>query len=238
MRRFPFYLLMFFVTFGISSYILFTLYSENKNNSENASQKPIQKISIYAQETPEYTQESIDYPQEKTEKKKPFCRNKEILPIWKLIIEDRYFLEQSSGLFEGPDCSDMFEILKFDLNQDGEKEILLRGNSADLCGAVGNCGFWIFGKKGKNYRKLLSASDYFEVNEMGDQVKTQMTSGYRDILLKAHWNSSDTVHRTYKFNGQKYIESKCLVDYYIRGTEPSPKWKFISCREHEKLQKY
>ncbi len=102
-----------------------------------------------------------------------------------------------------------------------------------MCGAVGNCGFWIFEKKGKNYRKILSASDYVDITEMGKQITRKETKGNFDILLKGHWSASDTGYYTYKFNGQKYTETKCLVEACVICTGDNPKWKFFSCREYE-----
>lgn len=243
MRRFIFHIFIALITFGISSFFAFQLLSKTVNISPKLKQESQVKATMQNTKT----ENSVDTfsgdmttpffnenTSKENERKVPFCNDKRILPVWNLIKKDEYFREQSGESFVEPNCSDMFEILKFDLNKDGYKEIILRGKSSDLCGAVGNCGFWIFGKKGKNFRKLLSSSDYYEVNEIGHQINTRITNGYCDILLKGHWNSSDTVHRTYKFNGRKYVESKCLVDTYIRGTAPDPKWGFLTCREHEK----
>lgn len=130
----------------------------------------------------------------------------------------------------------MFEIFKFDLNSDGRKEIILRGKVFGMCGATGNCGFWIFEKKGKKYRKVLRSHDYADITVMGEQIQKKKTNGFNNILLKYHFSVSKTVYSTYKFDGRKYVERKCLVSTPISKTlsEKTPKWHFVSCKKYFK----
>jgi hypothetical protein len=173
------------------------------------------------------------YPQD-LEFRKPFCKDKRILPVWKLLQKEEYFKFQNDGQFYEPNCANMFEIFKFDLNRDGRKEIILRGKIHGLCGATGNCGLWIFGKKGGKYRELLSDEDYFHISKMGKQITNKKTKDYADILLTYRFSVSDIAYTTYKFDGQKYIESKCQVSTpnYSEKTTSKLKWHFVSCKRY------
>lgn len=246
MRRFAFYILAAALTFAAGSFAAFKFYRESKSAAveekpETAAPKDF-LTKTAASPGSANTKNEQYFPvfaaQKTNERKQPFCRNRKILPVWNLIRKDKYFLEQSGGSFSSPNCSDMFEALDFDLNGDGAKEILLRGKSDDLCGGTGNCGFWIFERKGRRYRKILSDTDYADLTKTGGQIQRRKTHGYSDILLKGHLNAADTRYATYKFNGRKYVESKCLVNYLIRGSSDNPKWKFITCREYQKREGY
>lgn len=247
MRHYTFYILVALLTFSIGSLIVFCFHTDSPEETKNNTKFLLTEINgkwqfVPVKKLPESqinssSQDKVEK-RETTEFRKPFCRDKRILPVWTLMQKDQYFKRQSGGRFIEPNCADMFEVFYYDLNQDGKNEILLRGKSPDLCGAVGNCGFWIFEKRGKKYRKILTDADYAEITEMGNQIRREKTNGYHQIITKGHWNVSDTRHSIFVFNGQRYVESKCLVDYYVRGTTPDPKWKFITCGEYEKLENY
>lgn len=243
MRRYTLNIFIALLTFVIGSFVVSDFVWE-----EGKYQPKEKDIKVLQNKTPSNEQAYYDFfsnenvkvipekSQEKAKNTPPFCRDKRILPVWKLLSKDEYFRERKP--FRTLNCADMFEILYFDLNEDGKNEILLRGKGPDLCGAVGNCGFWIFEKKERKYRKILSDADFVDITEMGNQIRREKTNGYHTIMTKSHWNASDTRHSTFTFNGHKYIESSCLVDSYIRGTSPNAKWKFITCREHSKLESY
>jgi hypothetical protein len=177
----------------------------------------------------------LNSPQAKSknyEKKVPFCDDKKILSVWKLLVKDSEFRERTGYSDDSANCTNMLEIRLLDLNGDGQKEIMIRGAN---CGGVGNCGFWIFQKQGATYKKLLSSSDYIDATKMGGQVKKSRTKGYHDILLKGHMNASDTTYTTYKFNGRRYSQARSLINANIPGTSPKPKWKFVTYDEYDKM---
>ena len=128
------------------------------------------------------------------------------------------------------DCAEMLEIKPVDLNADGAKELLVRGKY-DLCGATGNCNFWIFAKRGERYRKLLSSSDYFEGRELGDQIVRSKTNGYRDISVKGHITASDTSYQNYRFTGHNYVASRCVVESYLFSMN---RRQIVNCKEFER----
>lgn len=236
MRRFAFYILTALLTFGLGSFIVFKFFWKSSEKIEatrtkNFSPKiePVQSYSI--RETKQILPET---PEEKEVLEDRVCSDKKIPLVWKELEKDEDFRERTGFSGISANCIDILEALSVDLNGDGQKEILLRGKLSPLCSAVGNCGFWIFEKKGKNYRKILASSDYAEIAEIGSQIKKTKTKGYNNILLKGHITAGDTSYRFYKFDGRKYKESKCLVNAYIPGTSDNPKWEFMSCREFYK----
>lgn len=159
------------------------------------------------------------------------CYDPTILPIWPELKRDEEFkdrMDQRTGVMN---CSDMLEVKKVDLSFDGKAEFLVGGKGPYLCGAVGNCGFWIFEETKSRPRILLSASDYVDISELGDQVLRTRTNGYSDILLKGHFSAAETGYYTYKFDGQKYVESRCMYEApkLHRGGEGS--WELITCQE-------
>jgi hypothetical protein len=161
--------------------------------------------------------------------KKTICKDPRILPVWNALRLDKDFRERLEYTTETPDCTAMFEIKFADLNRDGRVEILVRGRTAQLCGATGNCEFWVLERKGKRYRIILSASDYVDASEMGTQVLRAKTKGYANLLLKGHQSASDTSYEYYKFNGREYKPAKCLVDACVVCVEPGARWHWVTC---------
>lgn len=231
MRRFTIYLLIGFITFTIGSFIALNIYWKSRIDSpknyivQNNSQSVEQKKSwekpwtntIYAsegQETPT----------------KPFCNSPKISKIWNLLQNDSDFKEWNAITTDSLDCEEFLEIEEIDLNQDGKQELLLRGKN-NLCSAVGNCAFWIYANGSKSYKKLLYATDYSESDDFGKQIKATKTNKFSDILLKSHLTASDTTYETYKFDGKKYKQSKCLVETPVVGTGENPKLEFVGCKE-------
>lgn len=159
------------------------------------------------------------------------CTDKTIKPIWSILMRDKDFRENVAYSTENTNCTEALELFRSDLNRDGNDEILLRGKIIPLCGGVGNCQFWVFEQKGYRYKLLLSSSDYVDRSEMGQQIRRSRTKGYSDLVLKGHFSASDTSFTTYKFDGRKYRESRCLYETYRYNTDNKPVWYFVSCKE-------
>lgn len=175
-------------------------------------------------------------PIDQGELRKTFCSDPTIRPIWKLITRDpdvREALAYVWSPFGNPDCKTMFELKYVDLDRDGREEILVRGGGSALCGAVGNCDFWVIKRGRKGLRVLLHADDYTDATEMGKQVLKARTNGYADLLLKGHFSASATSYSTYEYNGRRYVESQCryhVPNYnHPQYDTENPRWHFISC---------
>lgn len=165
------------------------------------------------------------------EAKKTFCTDPQVLPVWNLIRRQKVWREGLDYTTEDPNCVGMFEIKRVDLNRDSKSELLVRGKTSQFCGAVGNCQLWVFAKVGNGYRLLLNTTDYWERSgEVGKQVRKNRTHGYRDIRVTGHFSVSDTSFTDYKFDGRKYVESRCRYETrdFSRGYDP-PRWHLVPC---------
>lgn len=238
MKRYIFYLFVALLTFGIGSYFaLKLLWTSNLQTSASPQfLKNISKKTDFKSTFPK----PFDSSQIQEEKPtKPFCYDKDILPVWKVLLKDKYFWAQSPFSLEGKlGCEDLLEIKRVDLNHDGNKEILVRAINGNLCSAVGNCRFWIYETNGGKYRKLLDETDYTDVSKLGEQILKTKTNGYSDILLKGHFTAADTTYGFYRFDGKKYKLGKHLVHACTVCVGDNPKWEFITWKEFRRRNQY
>ncbi len=152
---------------------------------------------------------------------KPTCRDKKIIPVWKELKKDKYFQERTENFYMNADCSEMFDIEKVDLNDDGQKEFIFWGNNGNLCGATGNCDVWIYEKKKSVYKKLLQSNAYNDGTNKWFELSKNKKNKYRNFVLKGHASGYETTVRFYEFNGKTYQESKCLFeDYFLNEKVP------------------
>lgn len=237
MKRYTFYLLIALLTFGIGCYFAFKSFWVS-NSHTSASPQFLNNLSSKSEYKSTFPK-PFDPNKRQEEPAKPFCNDKNILPIWKVLLKDKHFQEQSPFSLEGKlGCEDLLEIKRVDLNNDGNKEILVRGKNGNLCSAVGNCQFWIYEKKAGKYKKLLHETDYNDVSNLGKQILKTKTNGYSDILLKGHFTAADTTYRFYKFNGKKYKLSKDLVHACTVCVGDNPKWEFMTWKEFRRRNQY
>ncbi|HEY8559638.1 MAG TPA: hypothetical protein VIL74_04480 [Pyrinomonadaceae bacterium] len=238
MRRYLFFILITLLTFGIGSVSVLKTGRKSQENLQTSSKQPLINKSFGSDFKGAFKNtfnSSLQNSEIETEKPiKPFCNDKIILRVWKYLVRDRDFQEWQPSPRESLDCKDMFEIKEFDLNQDGNKEILLRGKNFNLCSPVGNCGFWIYERAGKGYQKILGSTDYSDIIELPHQIQKNKTNGYRDVLLKGHFTASDTTYRHYKFIGKKYKLVKDLINACVVCTGDNPKWKMMTWKEYKK----
>lgn len=227
-----------FLTFGIGMF-----FGTAFNQATNSRTALTENKTLTANSTSASTYRFFTMPEpakpvdDKYDRKKPYCNNQKILPIWHLLQRDKEFIKRVGYSGESADCSDMLEIKYIDLNKDGKPEILVRGNNFQLCSAVGNCGFWIFGRNGRGFRTLLSSADYIDRSKIGEQVLKSRTNGYSNIVLKGHMDAANTDFDYFRFNGLRYVSYKCMVEAYVPGSSEDPKWEFITCKEYDRWQK-
>lgn len=160
-------------------------------------------------------------------KKSIICKDKTISRVWKQLQNSSAdFWDWVNPTMEFYDCARMFEAKRIDLNNDGIKEIKIRGQFGNFCGATGNCSEWVFGrtvKSGKYKLLLYSNGEYF-------YLRRKTTNSYRDIYITTHASGYSSYHFVYKFNGKNYRKSKCWYEeYWIDGEKQA-----MSCAEREK----
>ena len=141
------------------------------------------------------------------------CYDLDILPIWHELKKDSRFtgaLRHSTGLV---DCSEMVQVKRLDLNQDGTEEFLVRGKGPVQCGGIGNCNYWIFEYGHGSTRKLLASAHEADAHEFGvDEVQKSRNRGYSDFLL-ASYDAQLVLHfQTFRFDGTEYVESQCMSE--------------------------
>ena len=181
------------------------------------------------------------YPKIEQRKKptRPICKDRRILPVWRPILRKATIQEWKDSIASHgvADCSKLFEVVYFNLNQRGPNEILVRANGGfPFCGATGNCSVWVFQKRGGRYVEILEAHDLFDVIPMGNQVLRSRSNGYHDLLMHYHHSASETGKTTYRWNGKRYAIAADLVTIARYGPNKSIVERTITCKQYLKEQ--
>lgn len=168
----------------------------------------------------------------KAQNKGPKCSDARLRNVMRTIGNDTEFRDRMSDVdIKAQDCKELFEKRYVDLNGDGTPEVLMRGQVTPLCGGVGNCSFYVLTLKGK---MLLATTDYVDRSKMGRQAQRHRTHGYLDILLTGHVIAGETMLALSRFNGRKYVESKCpSYEVYDREINGKPHFKMVTCKEYK-----
>ena len=240
MRRYTFYLSVALLAFGIGSFVVFKFYwltdkneiivEKTNSTTETQSEKYIPSgFGIGSGER------RLNEPVYVSKQYKPDCSDRKILPVWKQLIKDKDFREAAKDFYMHADCAEMLDVKKIDLNDDGQKEIVLWGNNGNLCGATGNCNLWIYENKNGKYKLLLQAVAYNDELKWFEAKKVK-ANGYRNLLLKTHMSGYETEYVYYKFNGNEYLNNKCLMYVYAMSEE---KPSIMTCKEYnESIERY
>jgi hypothetical protein len=232
MRHYVFYLACGLLTFGFGLFISIGFYSKTVERSNDIKSQSPAKIADKKNDLiePVFYQTAVRPADDKREIKEiPVCRDKKLAPLWNELKKDKEFRERVEGFYKNVDCTDLFDVKKIDLNNDGQKEFVLWGNNDSLCGATGNCAIWIYEKKNSEYKLLLQSYAYRDGENEWFEVKNLKSNGYRNLLLKGHFTRAETIYHFYKFNGAKYVEDNCLMyKYTLDEKKPS----IMTCREH------
>ena len=232
MRRILFYLSVALVAFGIGSFVAFNVYwaTEEKLISSEEISFPI-KIQLLEPTGKGfgtgYNNKNSKAPVYTPKLHRPTCNDKKLLPIWNELRKDKEFKKGEKEFYQTGNCSELIEIDKVDLNDDGQKEFIVWGRYT-FSGAAGNCVFWIYEKKNGKFRQLLQSYALKDGDEEWFKVNKIKSNGFRNILLKGHFSGYETTEHYYEFNGKHYTEKKCLfMSYYPDEKNPS----ILTCRE-------
>jgi hypothetical protein len=162
------------------------------------------------------------------------CYDPHILPIWSELKKDDEFKDRIDGETGQLNCSEMLEVRRLDLNRDGNDEVVVRGKGPDLCSGTGNCGFWVFERLNGRTRVLLSGSSYFDATEIGPEIQRSRTRSYSDILLTGHSSAAETSYRTYKYDGRRYTETRCMYQVPRYDSPDGRRLQWITCAEYDR----
>lgn len=225
-------LVLFFFTFSVGAFVL-NWQPEDDNaglrgTAKLATPTPSPRHDFFSvQESP-----ASPTPVEE-EPKEIICEHRILEPIWKILMKGKDFRESVS--YAPPTyCEEVLDVTLIDVNGDGLPEIFLWAKTAHFCGAVGNCAFWIFQKRGSKYWMLLEASDYIDRSVMGEQLLRTKSQGYYDILLKGHLSGAETSFSYYKFNGRRYVETRCMYEVPKYDRQDHLSWEMITCEEFDR----
>ncbi len=220
MRLLAFYFTVAFLAFGIGILIVSKFYQKSENTIINVVEtKIIQDKKNISKDfgTGSATSDRLmNEPVYVPKLHKPTCSDKKLLPIWNELKKDKEFKEREKEFYQKADCSEMLHIQKADLNDDGQKEIILSGNNSNLCDAAFSCFYWIFEKKGNKYKQILrsTATGYNEIAnytiKRGIEIGKTKSNGYRAIILRGG-PGYQTFQSTFRFEDNKYEEKECLT---------------------------
>ena len=165
----------------------------------------------------------------------PKCSDMRLRNAMRSIVRSSEFRSRTSDVdLKNQDCRKLFTTKFVDLNGDGVPEILMRGQVVNLCGGVGNCSFYVVTLKG---RILMDTTDYVDRSIMGKQVQKSRTKGYSNILTTGHISAGETMFVLSRFDGHKYIDSKCpRYEVYDREINGKPHFKMIACKVYEEMR--
>jgi hypothetical protein len=228
MCRTLFYLSVALLAFGIG---LFCAISFLKK--DNLAIEIMQDTKINAQLINE-EKLSISVEITKNPKDKLTCKDENLLLIWNQLKNDENFDEDWANhllAFGVDDCIKAYNIEKIvDLNQDGSREIIVRGNNLADCTGSGNCSLAVFEKKDKEFKFILKESQIQKI----DLTKTR-TNGYQDIKLRT-WNTGFEYYvQIFKHNGKDYQANNCWFETnQIMGNFlKKPKISFVKCGSYD-----
>jgi hypothetical protein len=105
------------------------------------------------------------------------------------------------------------------------REVLVRGSGLCLCGAQ-NCGFWIYRRLAGRYELLLKGIGANKVMR-----GRTLANGYRDVIAQSHASAIQTIVRTYRFDGRKYLLHRCVSrDYFDEQGNELKKPRLTPCQ--------
>lgn len=100
---------------------------------------------------------------------------------------------------------DRFMVRRVDLTPRGDLGLAVQGFGACMCGAVGNCPFWIVAE-GPDPRVLLEANG---IQTFG--FSKSSASGYFELVLGTHDSALVTDLQRFEFDGTKYRLNGCAT---------------------------
>lgn len=94
---------------------------------------------------------------------------------------------------------------RVDLTSRGESALIVQGEGVCMCGAVGNCPFWLL-SEGPNSKLLLKA-----IGIQSFAVQRSRASTRFDLVLGSHDSAMETDIQRFRFDGAKYQRIGCAT---------------------------
>jgi hypothetical protein len=225
MRRYTFYLSVALLAFGISSFFVFKFYWNEEAIISKGNE--ISEISMNDAKK-QFSQDVKGF------RPKYTCNDKDILSLRRQLETDEFLARfenhkhlQSKNLSE-IDCSEIYEIERTDLNNDNLEEIVIKGNSVDVCSVRGNCKLWVFLKTENNYRIILHDEWTFNY-----KIQTEKTNGYKDLRITMNSSNGNPASyvNVFKFNGNNYQRKECFSEEWT-GKSDKTKLVRFNCKKY------
>ena len=96
-------------------------------------------------------------------------------------------------------------VKRVELAPKDAKVLIVQGNDVCMCGATGNCSFWLIAD-GPKLRVVLKA-----IGIQTFAIQKSVTAGYFDIVLGSHDSAMETDVREFKFDGYRYRLRRCAT---------------------------
>jgi hypothetical protein len=226
MRRYTFYLSVALLAFGIGSFVVFKFYWRDET--------VISKIDETVKTSTINVLKQQPLQENKGRIPKYSCNDGDVLNLRGQLETDEFLARfendkylQSKNLSE-IDCSEIYEIKRIDLDNDNIEEIIIKGNSVDVCSVRGNCNFWVFLKTENNYRMILHDEWTFDY-----KIQPAKTKSYKDLRIEMNSSNGNPVSyvNVFKFNGRNYQKKECFSEEWVGKTGKTELLRF-NCKEY------
>jgi hypothetical protein len=107
--------------------------------------------------------------------------------------------KSAEGIFKS------LRVVRVDLTAKGDSALIVQGEGVCMCGAVGNCPFWLL-SQGPNPKLLLKATGIQSFS-----VQKSRAIGLFDLVLGSHDSAMETYIQKFRFDGTSYQRSGCAT---------------------------
>lgn len=107
------------------------------------------------------------------------------------------------------------------LNSAGQHGLIVQASGVCMCGATGNCDFWLIAERPSGFDVVLQT-----IGIQSFEITTTTSNGYFDVVLGSHSSATDTDLSLYHYTGSYYRRSACAFmsyqgDHFQTLTVPS-----------------
>ena len=103
--------------------------------------------------------------------------------------------KSAEGIFKS------LRVVRVDLTAKGDSALIVQGEGVCMCGAVGNCPFWLL-SHGPNPKLLLKPTGIQSFS-----VQKSRAIGLSDLVLGSHDSAMETYIQKFRFDGTRYQRS-------------------------------
>lgn len=111
-----------------------------------------------------------------------------------------------------------------------KRGILVQGSAVCMCGATGNCDFWLFDEDWNGIRLVLKTTAIQSFD-----FEKSISHGYFDLILGSHDSASERYLQQFQFDGNRYRRVGCAqlnyMDYNTMKALKTPSLGLTPCGE-------